>query len=293
MKLAHGVAFSSVMLSLHLALAAAEAPLRPVVLNKNLPLRSNTIVREKREIRVDNGRSKQVNTKETTEVTTRYLQRINWVRRIAGAGTEEVRVSEFIGELSHFVVVMGQTPPPNEQASPLMSKTLRVRKSGARWEYDLAQGKPTPDERQTLDHLAFTAGLLDILSLCIGNDPHKPGDTWKTEIPAPRGKAAGFVVAKDIACAFVGLEDKPDGQHATITITGGLSLERPMGYSSHVEITFEATLVRRLTDMFDVDTKIKGTYTLKGEANIIGAGKTHLDFNYPYTLTRTLKIEDK
>ena len=273
--------------------SAADAPSRPVVLNKNLPLRSGTILREKREIRVDNGRSKQVNAKETTEVTTRYVQRVNFVRRIAGAGTEEVRVSEFMCELAHFVPVMGLVPPPNEQPSSLMSKTLRTRKSGARWDYDLAQGKPTPDERQTLDNLAFTAGLLDVLSLCIGNDPHKPGDTWKTDIPSPRGKATGFIVPKDISCTFVSLEDKPDGALATVNITGGISLERPMGYNSHVEITFDSTLVRRLGDMLDVDTKIKGTYTLKGEANIAGVGKTQLDFNYPYTLVRTLKIEDK
>jgi len=261
-----------------------------VVLNKNLPLRANTVVREKREIRVDNGRSKQVNAKETTEVSTRYVQILQFVRRIAGAGTEEVRVAEL---LSEYVHVMGPLPPPNEQASPLMSKTLRVRKSGARWDYDLAQGKPTPEERQTLDHLAFTASLLDVIPLSLGNDARKPGDTWKSTIPAPRGKAAGFIVPKDINCVFVSLDQKPDGPHAVINLTGGLSLERPLGYNSHIEITFEATVVRRLADMIDVDTKIKGSYVLKGEANIAGIGKTDLDFNYPFTLTRTLKIEDK
>ncbi len=280
--------FAAALLAFNLA--AGQNATRPVVLNKNLPLRSGTELREKREIRVESGRSKQVNAKETTEVSTRYVQRLNLVRRIAGAGTEEIRVAEFLTELVHF---MGPVPPPNEQASSLLSKTLRARKSAGRWDYDLAQGKPTPDERQTLDNLAFTAGLLDVLSLCIGPDPHKLGETWKTEIPAPRGKAIGFVVPKDIACTFVGLEDKPDGPHATIAITGGLSLERPMGYNSHVEITFEATVIRRLSDMLDEDTKIKGTYTLKGEANLVGIGKAQLDFNYPFNLTRTLKIEPK
>lgn len=271
-------------------LAAGQNATRPVVLNKNLPHRSGTELREKREIRVENGISKQVSPKETTAVSTRYVQRLNLVRRIAGAGVEEIRVAEFLIELAHF---MGPVPPPNEQSSSLMSRMLRARKSGARWNYDLVQGKATPDERQTLDNLAFTAGLLDVLSLCIGNDPHKLGETWKTEIPAPRGKAAGFVVPKDISCTFVSLDEKSDGTHATIAITGGLSLEKPMGYNSHIEITFEATVIRRLSDMLDVDTKIKGTYALKGEANLVGIGKAQLDFNYPFTLTRTLKIEPK
>jgi hypothetical protein len=291
MKLTHSLVFSLLMVSLHQDVNAADAPARPVVLNKNLPLRFNTIVREKREILVENGRSKQVTPKETIDGSTRYVQRLNLVRRIAGSGAEDVRVSEFMGELS---VVKGSRPPlPNERPSSLMSKTLRVRKNNAGWQYDLTEGKPTTDERQTLDHLAFTAGLLDLLSICIGNDPHKPGDAWKPNIPVPRGKAAGLVVLKDVSCTFASLEDKPDGPHATVNITGGISLERPMGYNSHVEITFEATVVRRLTDMLDVDTKIKGIYTLKGEANVVGIGKTTLDFNYPYTLTRTLKIEDK
>jgi len=98
---------------------------------------------------------------------------------------------------------------------------------------------------------------------------------------------------KNIQCTLVSIDDKPDGAHAKLTITGQLGRERPMNFNSHVEITFETALVRRLTDMLDVDAQIKGTYTLKGEANIAGAGKTQLDFEYPYTLARTLKIEPK
>lgn len=272
-------------------LSAADSKHRPIVLNETQPLRFNTVIREKREIRVENGRSKQVNAKETAEVTTRYVQRLNLLRRAAGSGAEEVRVSEFMGELSHFRARPGQNPPPNEQPSTLMGRTLRVRKNNAGWVYEIVEGKPLPEERQTLDHLAFTAGLLELLSVCIGNEPRKVGDSWETKVPTPRGKAAGQAVLKDVSCDFVSLEDKADGPLATITITGVLSLERPMGYNSHVDITFEATLLRRLTDMLDLETKIKGGYLLKGEANIAGVGKTQLDFDYPFTLVRTLKIE--
>ncbi len=271
---------------------AADVSVRPVVLNKDIPLRSNTRIREKREIQVENGISRQVNAKESTEVGTRYVQRINWVRRIVGAGMEEVQAHEIMGEFLHFTPITSR-PPPDERPSSLMSKSLRARKSGTRWNYDLAQGRPTQEERQTLGTLATTASLLDMLSLCIGNDAHKPGETWKTNIPSPRGKATGIIVLKDISCVLVSLDQAAEGAQATILITGRTSIERPMGYNAHVDIAFEATLIRRLADMLDIDTKIKGTYALKGEADIIGAGKTQLDFVYPFTLTRTLKFEDK
>lgn len=275
---------------LFLPLLSLPAADKPVLLNKSLPLRSGTVVREHRHILVERGRSRQVSPTETSDVSTRYSQRLNLVHTSGGPGMESLRVSDFTYEWSHF---NGPTPPPNEQPSPLVSKTLRARKTGARWDYDLAQGKPTPEERATLDQLAMAASLLDLLPVCIGNATHKVGETWKTEISAPRGKAVGYIVTKDIQCSLVSLEDRPDGPHASITVSGRLSIERPMNFNSHVDITFEASLVRRLTDMLDVDTKIQGIYTLKGEANIVGKGKSQLDFEYPYTLTRTLKIEDK
>lgn len=273
-----------------LHLAAADSSSKPVQLNKAMSLRSGTIVREKREILVEHGRSKQVNEKETSDVSTRYSQRLDLAHKISGSSQEELRVTDFVREWSHF---KGPTPPPNEQPSTLISKTLRARKTGARWDYDLAQGKPTPEERATLDQLAMAASLLDLLSVCIGNATHKVGETWKTEIPAPRGKAVGYIVMKNIECALVSVDDAADGPHATITITGQVSVERPMNFNSHVDITFEANLVRRLTDMLDVDTQIKGLYTLKGESNLVGAGKTQLVFEYPYNLTRSLDIEGK
>lgn len=274
-----------------LLLPAADSSFKPVVLHKAPPFRSGTEIREKRTLLVERGRSQQTNAKETSNVSTRYSQRLSFLRKVGGAGVDDLRVSEFMTEWSHFT---GPTPPPNEQPSPLMAKTLRTRKTGPRWEYELSPGdKPTPEERQTLDQLALQATLLDVLPICIGTMPHKVGDSWKTEIPAPRGKASGYIVVKDIACTFVKLDGQADGALATVRITGRLSMERPLGYNSRIDITFEAILLRRLTDMLDVDTKITGTYLLKGEANIAGTGKTLLDFDYPFTLSRTQKIEPK
>lgn len=295
----YAAAMKSVRLSLSLLFflvpavtaSAAESSSRPVVLSKNQPLRSGTVIREKREILVARGRSKQVNAKETSDVSTRYLQRVNLVHTRGGGGVSEIRVADFLTEWSHFAGP--NPPPPNEQPSPLTSRTIRARKTGARWNYDLTQGKATPEERQTLDQLALAASLLDLFSVFMGNAPHKPGETWKTTLPAPRGKAAGYIVPKDIECTLVSVEDKADGPHATVRITGTVGLERPLDYGAHVDISFEATLVRRLSDMVDVSTQVKGGYVLKGEASILGVGKTQLDFDYPYTLSRTLTMEGK
>lgn len=271
---------------------AADGDARPVLLNKSQPLRSGTTIREKREMRVENGRSKQSNAQGTSDVSTRYLQRVNLVHTVRAPGVSEVRVADLVSEWSHFAG--SAPPPPNEQPSSLTSRTLRARKTGIRWDYDLTQGKATPQERQTLDQMALAASLLDLFSAFIGDAPHKPGERWTTTLPAPRGKAAGYIVAKSIECHLAGVEaGGADGPHARITLAGSVSLERPLGYNAHVDITFEATLLRRLSDMVDVDTRMQGTYVLKGQADLAGAGKTQLDFNYPYTLARTLTVEPR
>lgn len=272
-------------------LHGAEPGAKPMVLSANRTLQSGTVIREKREILVVQGRSKQVTPKETSDVSTRYVQRVNLVHTVSSGGLEEVRVADIMGEWSHFAG--GTPPPPNEQQGSLATRVLRARKSGIRWNYELTQGKPTPEERRALDQLALTASLLDLTSAFLGSLAHKPGDTWETEIPAPRGKASGLIVPKDISCSFASLEDKPDGPHATLRITGTLSMERPLDFNAHVDIEFQAILVRRLTDMVDVSTEITGTYRLQGEANLAGLGKTQLDFTYPYTLTRTQTVGPK
>lgn len=269
-------------------LVGAATPAKPVVLVRNQALRSGTVVREKREIRVERGRSKQTQPNETSDQATRYTNRLNLVRKVGG-GNEDLRVSDLVTEWTHF---NGLTPPPaNEQSSPLANQNLRARKTGARWSYELSQGKPTPEQRQALDQLAMTHTLLDLLPLFIGSEAHKPGDSWKTQVPAPRGRAVGYIVPKDLECQLLDVTSGPEGTLAKIQVQGEVGLERPLDYSAHVDITFSGVVVRRLEDMLDVETKLQGTYLLKGEAEILGVGKAQLEYDYPYTLVRTQKIE--
>ncbi len=278
--------FLAGLLALTTAMPAAE---RPVVLGRPQFMRSGTLLREKREVRVEGGKTRQETGANITNVTTRFSQRVNLVRRVFGADAEEVQVRELTKECVHFT---GTPPPPNE-TFPLLSKTLRARKKIGHWDYDLVQGSPTPEEAQSLDDLAFAADLLELLPVCIGTGSHKPGDTWKTEIPAPRGKAYGWIVPDSLESTLVAVEDKADGPHATVTIAGKFHIERPMNLNARMEVAFTATVVRRLSDMLDVDTKATGQFVASAQSAGPNREKILLGYDYPFTLTRTLKIEPK
>jgi len=282
------------LILLWLACAAASAPAyaqasKPVALGNTSAMRSGTLLREKRELRVDEGRTRQEFGANITDVSTRYLQRVNWVRRVLGSGTEEIQVRELLKECVHFT---GAPPPPNE-APMFASKILRARKMTGRWNFSLSQGKTTPEEARLLEELAFAADLLEILPVCIGTGSHKEGDTWKTEIPAPRGKAYGWIVPDSLESTLVAVEDKADGQHATVTIAGKFHMERPMNLNARMEVAFTATVVRRLSDMLDVDTKITGQFVASAQSAGPNREKILLSYDYPFTLTRTLSIEPK
>ena len=71
-----------------------------------------------------------------------------------------------------------------------------------------------------------------------------------------------------------------------------------MNFNARMEITFSATVVRRLTDMIDVDTKITGQFVAVAAAiadkSVSAKNETIiLNYDYPFTLTRTLKVEPK
>ena len=274
------------LLALTTVLPAAE---RSVALGRPQSLRSGTLLREKRELRVDAGKTKQESGANITNVTTRFIQRVNFVRRVLGPDAEEVQVRELTKECVHFT---GAPPPPSE-TSALLSKTLRARKKTGHWDYDLVQGSPTPDEAQSMADLAFAADLLELLPSCIGSGSHKPGDTWKTETTAPRGKAYGWIVPDNLESTLIALEDRADGPHATIAIAGKLHMERPMNFNARMEITFSASVVRRLSDMLDVDTKANGQFVASAQSAGPNREKILLSYDYPFTLTRTLKIEPK
>ena len=282
---------------LHANLSAADRPGKAVALGGGPPLRTGTLLREKRELRVEAGKTKQEVGKATTEVTTHYLQTVHLMRRMIGNDAEEVQVREFVKECAHFMV--GTAPPPDGATpSTLSSKTLRFRRKSGHWNYEMMQGTPTPAEAMSMAELAFAADLLDVLPACIGTGSRKLGETWQTAMDSPRGKAYGWIVPDQLESTLVAVEDKPDGPHATIAITGKFRMERPMNFNARMEITFSATVVRRLSDMIDVDTKATGRFLTVAaaiaEKSVSAKNETViLNYDYPFTLTRSLKIDPK
>lgn len=270
---------------------AADRPGQPVALSSNRALRPGTLIREKSEIRVELGKTRQEIGTDITNLNTNFLRRSNLVRRVIGADAEEVEVREFYQDSGHF---MGAAPTePNPLPHMLNSKTLRVRKKSGRWDYNLLQGTASASDQKVLNEMAFTADLLELLPICIGTTPRKPGETWETKMNSPRGKAYGWIVPDHLESTLVAVDDQPDGPLATIAISGKFRMERPMAFNARMEVTFTATVVRRLSDMLDVDTKITGQFVTVAAAITDKRETINLSYDYPFTITRTLKLEPK
>lgn len=271
---------------------AAAQPDKPVALGGGPPLRTGAKIREQSEVRVDVGKTRQEIGKDITEVGTHFVRRVHLMRRMIGGAAEEVEVREFYQDSCNFV---GPAPPPeaNELINTLGSKTLRARKKSGRWSYTMLQGTATLVDQKLIDEMGFTEDLLDILPACIGTGSRKVGDTWKTDMPAPRGKAYGWIVPESLESTLVSVEEKPDGPHATIAITGKFKMERPMNFNARMEITFTATVVRRLSDMLDLDTRITGRFLTVAASVTDKRVPISLTYDFPFTITRTRKFEDK
>ena len=271
-------------------LHAADRPGETVEVGSHATMRSGVILREKREVRVEAGSTKQAIGTDVTTLTTRFVQRVNLVRRRLNADSEEVQVREFFKECVNFT---GQAPAPDETVA-LLGKTLSARKKSGRWDYNLHQGRPSAEEAQSLADLAFAADMLEILPLGIGTGMHKPGDTWKIE-PAPSGgiKDRGFILLDSLETTFVSLEVKPDGPYATFAIEGKFHVERPMTLNARMSVSFTATVVRRLSDMLDVETRASGQFLASAQAAGPKREKILLSYDYPFALVRTQAVERK
>ncbi len=270
-------------------LHAAGRPDEEVEVGNHTAVRNGVMLREKREVRVEAGDTRQETGAVVTTATTRYVQRVNLVRRLMNADSEEVQVREFLKECVHFT---GQAPAPNETA-PLLGTTLRVRKKGGHWDYNLHQGRAKPEEAQSLADLALAADLLEILPLGIGTGMRKVGEKWKIEVPSSGGRDHGVLVVDSLETTFVSMEVRADGPHATFGVAGKFHMERPMSLNARMEVSFSASVVRRLFDMLDVETKATGKFVASAQ----GAGpkreKILLNYDYPFTLVRTLAVERK
>ena len=261
-----------------------------VDLSSHASLRTGTLLREKREVRVQEGKGRRQQSNSASGFLIRFVQRGNLVRRLLNSETEEVQVREMVCELTNYT---GTAPPPAEQPSPLVGKTLRLRKSDGKWKPAMSGGKPTVEQQKFLNDLAFTRLLLELPEACLLNQSRKPGETWKLSINEATGKDYGAVVAKDIECTLVAVDERPNGPQATVHLVGSFSMERPMNFLSRIEVTFDVTLVRRLSDMLDVDTKISGHFKNIGLVNDQDGKAAQLTLDLPYTLVRTQAVERK
>ena len=276
------------LISVHLS--AAETPGGPVELGAPTSLRTGTLLREKREVRVQEGKGRMQKSNSANDFFCRFVQSVNLVRRVLGPDTEEVQVREMVCELVNY---NGPAPQLAEQAGPLMGKTLRLRKSDGRWKYALVGEKPSAEQQKFLNDLAFTRLLLEIPEACLINQTRKAGESWKVSINESTGKNFGAVVAKDIECTLAAIDERPDGSHATVHLAGSFTMERPMNYLSRIEVAFDITLVRRLSDMLDVSTKISGSLKNTAQVNDADGKAAQLILELPYTLVRTQAIERK
>lgn len=262
----------------------------PVDLSSPSGLRSGTLLREKREVRVQEGKGRMEPSNTGSGFSCRFVQIVNLVRRLLGSDSEEVQVREMVCELVNY---NGVPPPSAERAAPLVGKTLRMRKTGGSWKPLMTGGKPSAKEQKFMSDLAFTKLLLEIPDACLLNQTRKAGESWKININESSGKAYGAVVARDIDCTLVSVSEQPGGRQATVRLTGSFTMERPMGYLSRIEVTFDVTLVRRLSDMLDLDTKISGQLKHVGLVNDQSGKQAQLTLELPYTLTRSQALERK
>ncbi|WP_397384088.1 hypothetical protein [Prosthecobacter sp.] len=276
------------LISVHLN--AADNSGGPVDLGAPSSLRTGTLLREKREVRVQEGKGRMQKSNSANDFFCRFVQRVNLVRRLQGTDTEEVQVREMVCELINY---NGPAPQSVEQAGPLVGKTLRLRKLDGKWKCALVGGKPTAEQQKFLNDLAFTSLLLEIPEACLINQTHKAGETWKISINESNGKDYGAVVAKDIECTLAAVDEHPDGAQATVHIVGNFTMERPMNYLSRIEVAFDITLVRRLSDMLDVNTKITGSLKNTAQVNDADGKPAQLILELPYTLVRTQAVERK
>ncbi|WP_395744437.1 hypothetical protein [Prosthecobacter sp.] len=273
-----------------LPLSAADRAGAPVDLSSSASQRPGTQLREKREVRVQEGKGRMQMSGSANEFSVRFVQGVNLLRRLLGSDSEEVQVREMVCELVNY---NGTAPPAAEQPSPLVGKTLRLSKSGGKWKCTLVGGKPSSEQQKFLNDVAFTALLLEIPDVCLVNQTRKAGETWKISLNEAKGRQYGAAVAKDIDCTLVSVDERPDGPQATVHLTGSFTMERPMNFLSSVEISFDVTLVRRLSDMLNVDTKISGVCKNTSLVNDQNGKPAQLTLELPYTLTRTLAVERK
>ncbi len=282
-----------VLLLLLLCIATSLQAQQPksVPISGKAGLRSGTVLLEKREILVEKGTATlQQASGEKRSVAARWLLRHHLMRRVQGSGAEEIEVREHAFEETQFALNRA-APASQEKRGALHGVTLLARQRGGGWNFEFKGMKPIERQNAALLDLQFFANMMEIVPAALGAQARRPGETWKPVIPAPRGKAYGLPIFKDVEATFGSIEEREDGPHAKLFISGSFTMERPMNTLSSLEISFGISLTRRLADMLDVETEIKGIYKDNIQTRL-DDGKTGFMFHdYPYRVRRTVSIE--
>lgn len=276
------------LLGLSVPLVGAP-PEKPVILNGKNSLRAGTVLREKREVMVANG-TMTVQAAQKQVIGMRWMQRHTLVRRLQGNSAEEVEVRDHSVEEARFAPG-GPQPGSAIQKGPLMGKKLLARRLTSGWDFRLAQGKPTVDENDALLKMAFFSAILEVIPAALGTQSHRPGESWKPELPMPRGKANGIAIFKDVEVGFGSIEQRADGPYARVFISGNFTVQRPLGYLASAQATFGIALTRRLSDLVDVETTIKGTFKDEFPVRLDNGGSGSIAHDFPYVVTRSIEIE--
>lgn len=265
-----------------------EAPVRPpaAVSFAVKPLRSGTQLREERQISSTDGQFHFTSSTRNEDAITRYTHRMALVRRIQGTGAEEVEVSDHFEDCAAYSGPPG--PPENTQPGTLQTKRLKARQKLGRWSYELIDGKPNDLQKRCMVELGVMTDLLDASTWGIGNQSHKPGESWKPEFRDVRGKARGMLVPRDYEITFSGLEESKGESCARLQVKGSIRLERPV-YEGTLDLTFSGSVLRRVSDGLDLETVLTGALDFTGPVTSGGAAGT-LKLAVPFKAQRTQRL---
>lgn len=281
----------SIIFPLILTAGLSAQQVKPVAIAGKTAPRNGTVLREKREILVEKGTfTLQRASGDQRSLATRWMQRYQMVRRIQGAGAEEVEMREHVFAQSQFPL-NGTPSNAGESRGELNSTTLLARQRSGGWTYELKGQKATERQNAALLDLQFFANMMEIVPAALGSQTRRPGETWKPSIPTPRGKAYGQPVFKNVEVTFGSIEERQDGPHAKLFIAGSFTMERPMNMLASIDISFGISLTRRLTDMLDVETEISGTFKNRLQAGFSDGTAGIVLNDYPYVVKRTISIE--
>lgn len=253
------------------------------------PLRAGTVLLEERVLQMNEGEYKVESAKGVQSLAARYHQRVNLRRRVQGAENEDVMVEDHAEDLA---VYFANPPAISEMPGILARQHLHARKRLGVWMYEPQDQKPEPTLNSALVKLSWLTTLMDLLPAGIGREQRIVGDTWKTEFPAPRGKAKGVPVLTDYECTLEAVEDVRGEPHARISVRGTLKVEQPTFAGSSSAI-FTATILRRLKDKLDVETTVNGSFAFTGPVTAEGNTPATLKLTLPYTIRRMLRIEPR